>query len=97
MTIIKKRKVEFEFRAFNLEWEKYFLIELFGQAQCLICLKTVAVLKEYNVRRHRETKPQTSNFASMSAAERKEAIVKPSGSLQKSTSLFVSRLLRVTK
>ncbi|KAG0716710.1 Cytosolic Fe-S cluster assembly factor NUBP1 [Chionoecetes opilio] len=43
---------------------------------------------EYNVHRHWETQHQASSFASMSAAERKEAIVKLSGHLQKSTSLF---------
>ncbi|KAG0714716.1 General transcription factor II-I repeat domain-containing protein 2 [Chionoecetes opilio] len=84
----KKRKVDLECRAFNPEWEKYFFTERFGQAQCLICLKTVAVLKEYNMRRHWETQHQASSFAAMSAAERKEAIVKLSGNLQKNTSLF---------
>ncbi|KAG0708050.1 General transcription factor II-I repeat domain-containing protein 2 [Chionoecetes opilio] len=86
--IVKKRKVDLECRAFNPEWEKYFFTERFGQAQCLICLKTVAVIKEYNVCRHWQTQHQASSFASMSAAERKEAIVKLSGNLQKSTSLF---------
>ncbi|KAG0720046.1 General transcription factor II-I repeat domain-containing protein 2 [Chionoecetes opilio] len=86
--IVKKRKVDLECRDFNLEWKKSFFTERFGQAQCLICLKTVAVLKEYNVRRHWETQHQASSFASMSAAERKEAIVKLSGNLHKSTSLF---------
>ncbi|KAG0715324.1 General transcription factor II-I repeat domain-containing protein 2 [Chionoecetes opilio] len=86
--IVKKTKVDLECRAFNPEWEKYFFTERFRQAQCLICLKTVAVIKEYNVRRHWETQHQASSFASMSAAERKEAIVKLSSNLQKSTSLF---------
>ncbi|KAG0729770.1 General transcription factor II-I repeat domain-containing protein 2 [Chionoecetes opilio] len=86
--IVKKSKVDLECRAFSPEWEKYFFTERFGQAQCLICLKTVAVLKEYNMRHHWETRHQASSFASMSVAERKEAIVKLSGNLQKSTSLF---------
>ena len=63
-----------------------FFTERFGQAQWLICLNTVA--QRIYVRRHWETQHQTSIFASMSAAERKEAIVKLSGNLQKSTSLF---------
>ncbi|XP_076041934.1 general transcription factor II-I repeat domain-containing protein 2-like [Oratosquilla oratoria] len=85
---VKKRKMDLEHRTFNPEWEKYFLIKRFGQAQCLICLKTVAVLKEYNVRRHWGTGHRSSNFASMSAAERKDAIVRLLGNLQKQTSLF---------
>ena len=30
----------------------YFVTEVKGKVQCLICLQTIAVLKEYNVRRH---------------------------------------------
>lgn len=85
---VKKRKVDLERRIFNPEWEKYFFIERFGQAQCLICLKTLAVLKEYNVRRHWETEHHSSKFASMSVTERKDAIVRLSGNLEKQTSLF---------
>ena len=85
----KKRKVDIERRAFNPAWkEKYFFMERFGQAQCLICLKTVAVLKEFNMRRHWEAEHRASNFGSMSSAERKDAIDRLSGNLQKTTSFF---------
>ena len=85
----KKRKVDLECRVFNPEWEqKYFFVERFGKAQCLICFQTLAVFKEFNVRRHWETEHGKSNFASMSAAEKKDAVVKLSGNLQKTTSLF---------
>ena len=57
-------------------------------AQCLICLKTVAVLKEFNIRRHWEAEHRASNFGSMSPAERKDAIDRLSGYLQKTTSFF---------
>ena len=53
-----------------------------------ICLKTVAVLKEFNMRRHWETEHRASNFGSMSPAERKDAIDRLSGNLQKTTSFF---------
>ncbi|XP_076047236.1 general transcription factor II-I repeat domain-containing protein 2-like [Oratosquilla oratoria] len=53
---VKKRKVDLEYRTINPEWEKYFFIERFGQAQCLICLKTVAVLKEQNVEAEKVTR-----------------------------------------
>ena len=49
----KKRKVDLEC-VFNKEWtEKYFFIDT-GQskAACLICNKTCAVFKEYNIKRH---------------------------------------------
>ena len=65
----KKRKDDIERRAFNPAWkEKYFFMERFGQAQCLICLKTVAVLREFNMRRHWEAEHRASNFGSMSSA-----------------------------
>ena len=52
---VKKRKVDIEHRAYNPAWkEKYFFIERFGQAQCLICLNTVAVFKQFNMCRHWE-------------------------------------------
>nr|XP_039264551.1 general transcription factor II-I repeat domain-containing protein 2-like [Styela clava] len=54
----KKRKIDAECRFFNNEWgEKYFFIKSNDQnAICLICNDIVAVKKEYNVRRHYETK-----------------------------------------
>ena len=59
-------------------------------AQCLICLKTVAVPKGFNnnMRRHWEAEHRASNFGSMSPAERKDAIDRLSGNLQKTTSFF---------
>ena len=57
-------------------------------AQCIICSKTVAVLKEFNMRHHWEAEHRASNFGSMSPAERKDAIDRLSGNLQKTTSFF---------
>ena len=53
----KRRKVDKECRKFNEEWKKkYFFIERKGKALCLICRETVAVLKDFNINRHYETK-----------------------------------------
>lgn len=68
--------------------EKYFFIERFGQAQCLICLKTVAVFKEFNVRCHWETVHLTSKFGLMSASEKKTTIAKLTGNIEKSSLMF---------
>ena len=39
------------------EWtKKFFFIEWKGKAPCLICRETVAVLKDFNINRHYETK-----------------------------------------
>ncbi|XP_049328031.1 SCAN domain-containing protein 3-like [Astyanax mexicanus] len=55
-----KRKVESENRIFNEEWtEKYaFILPSFLNAKptCLICNEGVSACKEYNIRRHHETK-----------------------------------------
>ena len=85
----KKRKVDTENRAFNTEWtKKYLFIQRLGQAQCLICLKTIAVCKEFNVRRHWESQHQDSKYASLSATEKEDAIAKLSNQLEKTTSMF---------
>ena len=58
-------------------------------AQCLISLKTVAVLKELNMRRHwGGAEHRASHFGSMSSAERKDAIDRLSDNLQKTSSFF---------
>lgn len=55
-----KRKVDAENRSFNEEWtDKYiFIVPTFRNAVpvYLICHETVAVAKEYNLRRHHNTK-----------------------------------------
>ena len=56
MEASKKRKVADEGRVFNEEWLKnYFMIEHNGKPLCLVCKQTIAVMKEYNVKRHYET------------------------------------------
>ncbi|CAI9729984.1 Hypothetical predicted protein [Octopus vulgaris] len=53
----KKRKIEEEYRVFNENWtEKYFFTNVGVKAVCLICSETVAVFKEYNLKRHFQTK-----------------------------------------
>ena len=51
-----KRKVDSENRGFQPRWEaEYMFTEVKGKAVCLVCGDSVAVLKEYNLRRHHET------------------------------------------
>lgn len=53
----KKRKIADENRKYIEEWkEKYFFIIQNTKLMCLICRETVAVFKEYNVKRHYEIK-----------------------------------------
>ena len=52
----KKQKIEDECLVFNEQWtERYFFTDVV-KAVCLICHETVAVFKEYNLKRHFQTK-----------------------------------------
>src|SRR4029434_1864373 len=53
----KKRKVDSEGRRFQEKWElQYFFTDTRGNCVCLICQETVALFKEFNVKRHYQTK-----------------------------------------
>ena len=53
----KKRKVIDECRAFNVQWtDKYIFTDVDNKAACLISKETIAVFKEYNLKRHFQTK-----------------------------------------
>lgn len=65
----KKRKVASECRRFQTRWEnEYFFKQINRKCVCLICNENVAVMKEYNVHRHYETKHQS--YASYTDAKR---------------------------
>ena len=52
-----KRKVDTENRTFKTRWEsEYMFTEVAGKPACLLCGESVAVMKEFNLRRHHETK-----------------------------------------
>ena len=54
-----KRNVYFENRGFQERWEaEYMFTDVKGKPVCLVCGANVAVMKEYNLRRHYETKHQ---------------------------------------
>lgn len=56
-TASKPSKVDNEGRRFQERWKlQYFFIENWNNCVCLICHETVALFKEYNVKRHDETK-----------------------------------------
>ena len=52
-----KRKLTNSSGHFNLLWEeKYLFVECTSKPQCLVCLQIVSVPKEYNLKRHYETR-----------------------------------------
>lgn len=57
MNLNKKRKVTHECRVFNKDWTyNYFFTDVGEKAICLLCQDTVAVFKEYNLKRHYQSK-----------------------------------------
>ena len=57
MSAAKKRKIEDECRVFNEDWtDKYFFANVRDKAVCLLCHECVSVFKEYNLKRHYQTK-----------------------------------------
>lgn len=53
----RHRKWHTDKRQFKKSWEEeYFFTDINTKAVCLICNQSVAVIKEYNIRRHYETK-----------------------------------------
>ena len=71
----KKRKVEDELRVFQTRWtESYFFIEFNNTPICLICNESISVLKEYNVKRHYETK-HAKEYITIQGEFRKDKIL----------------------
>lgn len=69
----RKRKGDFQNRKFQDSWtDDYCFIYHNDTVTCLICSAKIAVAKEYNVRRHYETKHK--NFASIKGYERSHKI-----------------------
>ncbi|KAM3855168.1 general transcription factor II-I repeat domain-containing protein 2-like isoform 2-T3 [Vipera latastei] len=65
-----KRKVDFENRCFQKRWEaEYLFVNVENKAMCLVCGANVAVLKEYNMRRHYEAKHQ-DNFKNLNIQQK---------------------------
>ena len=53
----KNQKLEQECRIFNNDWScKYMFIDVQSKAVCLLCQDSVAVFKEYDLKRHHQTK-----------------------------------------
>ena len=67
----KKRKVDSERIVFKKEWKtKYFFTEVGSTTVCLIFHKNVAVVKEYNIRRHFDT--NHANYCSSLSTQQRE-------------------------
>ena len=75
MSLKKKLTLTNSNRFFNLVWEeKYLFVENKGKPQCLVCQQVASVPKEYNLKRHYETRHK-NQFEKYERAPR-EAVVK---------------------
>ncbi|XP_063788777.1 general transcription factor II-I repeat domain-containing protein 2-like [Pseudophryne corroboree] len=84
----KKRKVDAEGRQFQERWESEYMFVINGDKPvCLICYEAVAVMKEYNLRRHFETK-HGAKFANFSPQEKQQKVQELKGSLHSQRNIF---------
>ena len=85
-----KQKVNAENRGFQARWEaEYMFTEVKGKPVCLLCGESVAVMKEYNLRRHRETsKKHTEKDKNMDTEQRLKKVEELKQGLKARQALF---------
>ena len=90
----RKRKVDADGRLFQERWEGEYLFVLQGERPvCLLCYEAVSVVKEYNLRRHFDTK-HGAKYAKASLQEKQQIAqelkgIKPSVGCKAVCSLFL--------
>ena len=88
MSTSKKRKIDHERRKFNNEWcVKYFIVQHNHDVVCLICQSTIAVMKEYDIKRHYCTKHSVS-YDSIVGQSRVDKMQQLKKSLSKQQEVF---------
>jgi hypothetical protein len=87
MSNAKKRKLESEKRKFNNDWtSKYLFVEYNNKSVCLICQENISCPKEYNLRRHFETKHDV--YKKYSEKEKDSMVDKLKMGLSQSQNIF---------
>lgn len=90
-----KRKVDDDNRQFQEHWEeKYFCVTLRNTILCLLCNDTIAVCKEYNIKRHYETK-YGEKYNTLIGSERRDLLKKRKDLLLKQQNVFSRGNLQV--
>ena len=86
----KKRKIADERRVFQEKWEELYFVTAAGNiSHCLICQKNIAVMKEYNMRRHYETMHK-DEYDGYKGEVRKEKLKRMKSSLCKQRSMLAN-------
>ena len=90
MSAAKKRKIDDEGRVFNSEWCTKYLVAPHNQGVvCLVCQVTIAVVKEYNAKRHYTTK-HSSQFDKIVGQARVDKIEHLKKSFEKQQGVFTT-------
>ena len=88
MSAAKKGKIDDEGRVFNNEWCTKFIVAPHKQGVfCLVCQITIAVMKEYNIKRHYTTK-HSSQFDKIVGQARVDKIEHLKKSIKKQQGIF---------
>lgn len=83
-----KRKINSENRVYQTRWESdYLIITNNNKIQCLVCFQTIAVPKEYNCKRHYQTKHEEKYKAYVGEA-REEIIRNLKRKIKQQTNVF---------
>ncbi len=78
----KKRKIDAEGRHFNERWESEYMFVLQREKPiCLLCCEAVSVVKEYNIRRHFDTR-HGDKYAKFNLQAKKQIVQELKGKLQ---------------
>ena len=86
----KKRKIVDERRVFQEKWEELYFGTAVGDiSHCLICQKSIAVIKEYNMRRHYKTMHK-DEYDGYKGEVRKEKLKRIKSSLCKQGSMLAN-------
>ena len=93
MSAAKKRKIGNECRVFNDEWTaKYCFTNVGSKAVCLLCRECVSVFKEYNLKRHHQTKHLDFGH-NLTNEERKRKCQELVNNLKKQQTVFTKQSL----
>lgn len=84
----RKRKIDADGRLFHERWEGEYMFVLQGEKPvCLVCYEAVSVVKEYNLRRHFDTK-HGAKYAKVSLQEKQQIVKELKGKLRSQQNLF---------
>uniref|UniRef100_A0A8C8SQM6 SPIN-DOC-like zinc-finger domain-containing protein n=1 Tax=Pelusios castaneus TaxID=367368 RepID=A0A8C8SQM6_9SAUR len=87
----RKRKIDSECRIFKEQWTyDYFFMQCKEKVVCLMCQDLVAVFKEYNLRRHYETRHK-DKYDCLVGQVRKDKILKLKNGLTTQQNAFVKQ------